>query len=540
MRYLRVSKMGDRVLGSEEFRSPSLQIEAIDRELDRRFGPGGWRLPDLDGNYTGEKDEHIKGTWADVGVSGTSMRRQGLDAAIAAVGPTSATALAVLNLSRWARNVLGALRSVADLEAAGAWLISAQEEVNFLTPQGRFVTTMFLSMAEMFSGQKGEEWEAVIEQRSRAGLHHGVVPLGYAREADGLLVPDHRAHGVAVAFTMVAGGTSRTAAGTWLRDQGLVSRPNSAHSILTNRVYVRRHAASCWGTECAISEAHGPYGEVRSSMLEKAPDGAKRRVGSVWYPARHEGLVDAEVFARAQTRIAAARSTGNRQRPTAVHELAGVLRCSKCGYLLGGHVRKGSSRVVFQDSNGRMRGCDGVGMVTADRILDVVKAELEEVVRQTHAPTAIIAGHRRTARAGRRASDTAARTVEVRRRALERIGELRAGLDVGDFEGREEAVLAQVAALERRVADADSKLAQASTATSELAFDGLAMANDLTAHWDELDVGQRNTVLRQIVTVFVGPRRKDGPFRQPYAERLSARWVWERNSSTSTSTSAAR
>ena len=231
LRYLRVSRLGDRVLGSEEFRSPSPQIEAIDRELDRRFGPGGWRLPEVVGNYAGEVNEHITGTWADVGVSGTSMRRQGLDAAIGAVGPTGASALAVLNLSRWARNVLGALRAVAELEAAGAWLISAQEEVNFLSPQGRFVTTMFLSMAEMFAGQKGEEWESVIEQRSRAGLHHGVAPLGYCRNGDGVLVSDPHAEAVMAAFEMVAGGMSRTAAGTWLRRQGILSRPGSAHTI---------------------------------------------------------------------------------------------------------------------------------------------------------------------------------------------------------------------------------------------------------------------------------------------------------------------
>lgn len=35
VRYLRVSRMGDRVLHSEEFHSPELQITAIDREPDR-------------------------------------------------------------------------------------------------------------------------------------------------------------------------------------------------------------------------------------------------------------------------------------------------------------------------------------------------------------------------------------------------------------------------------------------------------------------------------------------------------------------------
>ncbi len=247
-------------------------------------------------------------------------------------------------------------------------------------------------------------------------------------------------------------------------------------------------------------------------------------------------MVEVEV----QARIAAARSTGTRQRSVVVHELAGVLRCSKCGYLLGGHVRKGSSRVVFRDSNGRQNGCEGVGMVTADRILAVVREELNEVLGRTLTASATAADNRRMAKAGRRASDITARTLEVRRRAIERIGELRAGLDVGEFDGREEAVLVQIAALERKVVDADEKLALASNGVGEPTFDGLAFASDLSTCWGELSVGQRNIILRQIVTVFVGPRRKDGPFRQPYAERLSARWVWESNSTASTSASAAR
>jgi hypothetical protein len=51
VRYLRVSRLGDRILGDEAFHSPELQMEAIDREFDSVFGPGRWELAAVEGSY---------------------------------------------------------------------------------------------------------------------------------------------------------------------------------------------------------------------------------------------------------------------------------------------------------------------------------------------------------------------------------------------------------------------------------------------------------------------------------------------------------
>lgn len=178
VRYLRVSRMGDRVLDSEEFHSPELQIASIDRELDRQY-PGGWRLVDAEGN-------NGRGTWGDFDVSGTSDERVGLDASINAVAAHSASVMAVLNVSRWARGVMLGLRRIEEVQERGAELVSAEERVDYLTPSGKFALTIFLAVAEMYANEKAEGWPKLIEKRSDDGHHHGRLSVGFRQNLDPL------------------------------------------------------------------------------------------------------------------------------------------------------------------------------------------------------------------------------------------------------------------------------------------------------------------------------------------------------------------
>lgn len=194
--------MGDRTLDSEEFHSAELQLAAIDRELERQF-PDGWEPVPVMGNYDGAGP----GIWADFDVSGRTWSRVGLEAALDAVTEHKAEALGVLNLSRWARHVLNALKRMEELEKRGAALYSAQERTEMKTPAGKFSTFMFLAVAQLLSDQKSEEWSTGMSPtglgcrppRLRRRVVRGGVGVGEAplearpgREQRLLAGPDRR------------------------------------------------------------------------------------------------------------------------------------------------------------------------------------------------------------------------------------------------------------------------------------------------------------------------------------------------------------
>jgi DNA invertase Pin-like site-specific DNA recombinase len=533
VRYLRVSRLGDRILGDEAFHSPELQIGAIDREFDSVFGGGGWQLAAVAGSYG-------QATFADFDVSGTSDARAGLEDAIEAAKRCGVEAVGVLNLSRWARNVLGALHRVEELEASGAVLISAKERADFKTPEGRFVTTLYLAIAELYAGQKGEEWAGIIEHRtSKLGSHHGRAPTGYVRLAgpdgkpSGDLVADpDAASDVQEAFRLMDAGLSRMAVGRMLRDRGRLSSSSQVMSILTNRAYLRLHDPQCTGTRCHRIDPHGDRAEVRSWELEEQTRRKKRRVGETWHPARHEGIVDVELFDRVQLRLAGAarlnQGRAERRRADVLHELAGVVRCAYCFRALACDAGRGrSTRVTLRDNSGRDMGCRGPGMVTADGVLEVVLDHLRAVVGRLDNDSVERATQLLTSESPRRARPKTAGLAKRRERALLRLGELGTAVALGDYPGSADEAEAVIARLRDEVARLDSELAEATRVGPPRDTEGPRKAMELLTQWDEMDVTARNAMLRELVTVYVGRRDPDGAWRQPYATRSSVRFRWE-------------
>lgn len=527
--YLRVSRLGDRILDSEEFRSPRLQVEAISRELDRRY-PEGWAPVPIKGNYD-------TGIWADFDVSGTSDERVGLDAAIDAVEAHGALALGVLNISRWARGVELGLRRIEDLESRGAELVSAQEQLDAVSPTGRFSLTLYLAIAQLYADQKGEEWSSIIEQRSDSGLHHGRVPVGYDRGDDGILTVDPTALPVLVeAFESYAAGASKTTVGRLLRDAGLVSATSQATPILGNRVYRRGHAPACAGTGCARPDAHGDRGEVRQWELAPAsppkPGSKKKRrprektrVGELWVPGQHAGIIDADLFDRVAARLEQTATTGERQREPR-HPLVGVVRCAECGRALA--CDYGGTRITMKCSSGRAIGCAGPGVVTADRILeDVVWPNIDALHRR------VGRARQRAARAGSAGKSSERRSrqpdrdrlTDAHQGLLDRIAEVEADKAEGIHPGGDAAADATLARLRQRAEVALTKLAAAAPPVRHgpEPADQLALVVD---GWEAWDVKARNAALRSLLTVYVGRRGEDAPFRQPYAERCTVRWAW--------------
>ena len=160
-------------------------------------------------------------------------------------------------------------------------------------------------------------------------------------------------------------------------------------------------------------------------------------------------------------------------------------------------------------------------MVTADRVLDVIRSELADLIHHAEAGDLSL-----TPKAP---VDNRKRLVERRSRAIDRIGELSAKLAVGDFTGsREQAARSEIATLEAIVAEAEVVLAKSAPSMPSRG-DILSKVKHLVEHWDDdsVTVTDRNAALRQVLTVYVQRRPEGAAFRMPYADRLSFRWAWE-------------
>ena len=538
VRYLRVSRMGDRLLSDEAFHSPELQTSAIDAEFDKLFGVGGWKLLDVPGNFG-------RGTWADFDVSGTSVEREGLTAALEAVALRSGAVqgLGVLNLSRWARNVMGALRRVDELEQLGVRLISAKEEADFITPTGRFATTIFLAIDQMYAEQKGEEWSQVIERRALLhGRHHGTAPTGYRREArtDGkvggdIVVDEQTSSAVVQAFEMYVAGAAKLTIWKMLKAHN-IGVTHDLGTILANKVYVRWHAPECVGTDppCDLPEPHGDRGYVRSRDLERVHGGNKRRVGTqAWYPGRHEGIIDPDLFERVQERWNATK--GERQRTEPYHELMGCVRCGNEGcYRKAAFTRSKKQAPQLRDNNGHLMGCPGFGTMSARMLLQVVMEEMRaaaEPVDDARLEAQVATMTTKAPTPGRHGMEA------HRQRCIERIAQLDTQVTAGEY--TEEEAQAIIAAHRREIQRLDAKLAlKGPDASAELRREnGLKRLREALTRWDDLDVAARNAFIRSILVVYVGPAAWRG---QPYAERSSVVFNWEDTASFRRTSAAAK
>ena len=128
---------------------------------------------------------------ADEGLSGRSLDRPGLQAALADVREGRATALVVTKLDRLSRNTRHILALVEDDFASnGVALVSIAETLDTTTAMGKFVVTLLAGLAQMEREQIGERTRAALATVKARGRHLGQVRYGKRRDASGRLVDD--------------------------------------------------------------------------------------------------------------------------------------------------------------------------------------------------------------------------------------------------------------------------------------------------------------------------------------------------------------
>ena len=280
--YRRVSRQGERA--DERFRSPTFQRELLDH----------WASGE------GHALRHFK---AEVDVSGSKPKRAVLDQIIAAIERGELDGIAVPKLNRLARlRPKDRVELFDRIERAGGVVLSASENIDASTPEGRFTLEVFLGIARMEWEQKAEAFAIAKENAVELGIAiKARAPFGYRFDArHALEVVEDDALVVRELFELRLGGACYgDALAHFERATGRSSYRTTMRTILENRAY--------------LGELH--YG--RETPLVKLD--------------AHDAIVDLELFDAVQA-INGERSPG---RGVAVGKakslLAGIVKCQGCG-----------------------------------------------------------------------------------------------------------------------------------------------------------------------------------------------------------------
>lgn len=132
--------------------------------------------------------------FADEGVSGKTLDRPGLQAALGAVGEGRAKVLVVTKLDRLSRSVRDILELVEEQFAHnGASLVSIADNLDATNAMGKFVLTILAGLAQMERELISERTRSALAHVKGTGRHLGAIPYGKKVDAEGRLVPDPEA-----------------------------------------------------------------------------------------------------------------------------------------------------------------------------------------------------------------------------------------------------------------------------------------------------------------------------------------------------------
>lgn len=233
------------------------------------------------------------------------MERPGLAALLADVKAGQIDAIVIYKIDRLTRSLADFARIAQQLEQAGASFVSVTQSFNTKTSMGRLMLHVLLSFAQ-FEREVGAERvrDKIAASKAKGMWMGGTVPLGYDAIDRKLVINPAEANTVRALFERFVELGSLQATLRWSRREGLKTKP---------RV---RSGRQVGGNEFT-------YGSLRCLLANHLYAGDVSHKGKV-YVGQHEGIVERELFDRAQA-ILATRKTAAISRPRLVSAIGSLL-----------------------------------------------------------------------------------------------------------------------------------------------------------------------------------------------------------------------
>lgn len=342
--YIRVSRVNGRA--GENFISPELQREKIDT----------WA------KLKGIEIVHID---PDLDESGGSQDRPGLREAIHMIERGEVDGIVCAYLSRFARNVAGALSDIERIHNAGGSVAFVQENLDPTTPMGKAMLTVLLAFAALERDNAAQGW---LDSRAAAVarcVYLNERPFGYIKGDDGRLAPHpDEAPIMRETYRLAADESLRAAAAYLEQHTTIVMNGNRAERGRR----VLRHP----------SDAPSPY--IRPAVLSRILDNrvylGEQTAGELVNLRNHEPLVSRATWERAQREPTFRRSANNS------YPLSGTLTCADCGGPLKGWGMDRHGHLRYGCANYAKKQCPTSALIRADQItehlLNIIRANYAE------------------------------------------------------------------------------------------------------------------------------------------------------------------
>jgi site-specific DNA recombinase len=224
--YIRVSRRGGRE--GESFISPKVQKKKI-------------------ADWAKLHDVEIVRWWEEIDQSGAKLGRPMFQEALARCERGETGGIVVARLDRFARSAVDALESIRRLNAAGARLVSVEDNFDGAIPMGRFAIGILTLIAELELERIKESWSTAVSRAVERGVHiSSRPPTGYERDKEKRLVPtEPAASAVRDVFRQRALGASWAELARYLDEQGVKPPTGNPHwskagvtGLVRNPVYL--------------------------------------------------------------------------------------------------------------------------------------------------------------------------------------------------------------------------------------------------------------------------------------------------------------
>lgn len=463
--YIRISALMGRTQG-EDLLSDEIQRERV--EAWARF-----------------RGVDVTGWYVDLDVSGRKgVKRPEFDRMMADARARKFDTVVVYRLSRFARNVGGALAALDDLESQGVTLVSVSEDLDTSTATGKLLRTVLLAMDEFQSDLIGESWRHVHANRRARGIAQVNRMFGYETNGTVIVgVNEAEAEALRSAFELRAKGGSTSEVAKLLHDAGFRSKRsgspfiagNVLRGMLRNPVYA------------------GLVPQADGSLLE----------------GQHPAVVDRDLFDRVQAtwrRTTALTRTGGRG-----GSLSGLLVCSGCGRRLTSEGRRYRCKAK---ENGHE--CPSPVAVDARGAEAIVEAAFLSRFDADRMPNKGRLPRRKTASLLRKAQEHRRRADELTK-ALDTLADhrfVKGAIDTDEYQRQHNRFL------EARQRELDAAAEIEADASTEVSVDLTVLAI-----WPKIDAQRKGRAFRLVIDrVTVGRAGGRGRHAASLPDRLAIEW----------------